>query len=78
MAKLACLLTAAAIVAFASTSAHAKYQVIRWTSGFCQVWNHSIPGKPFPSDWKASKEVHKTFREALNQKRELVARRQCW
>jgi hypothetical protein len=78
MAKLACILTTAAIVAFGSTSAHAKYQVIRWTSGFCQVWNHSIPGKPFPNDWKASKEVHKTFRGALNQKRQLMARRQCW
>jgi hypothetical protein len=78
MAKWACLLMTAAIVVLGSTSAHAKFQVIRWTSGFCHVWNHSIPGKPFPNDWKASKQVHTTFKGALNEKRHLMARRQCW
>jgi hypothetical protein len=78
MTKLIYLLTAAAIVTVGSTSAHAKYQVIRWTSGFCQVWNHSIPGKPFPNDWKASKQVHKTFQGALSEKQRLFADRKCW
>jgi hypothetical protein len=78
MAKVAYVLTAVAVLALGSTSAHAKYQVIRWTSGFCQVWNHSFPGKPFPSDFKASKRVHKTFQGALNEKMALVSRRQCW
>ena len=78
MTRLAYLLTAAVILATVSTSAHASYQVIRWSSGFCQVWNHSIPGKPFPSDWKASQKMHKTFRGALDEKMQLVARRQCW
>lgn len=78
MAKVAYLLTAAAILALGSTSADAKYQVIRWTSGFCQVWNHSIPGKPFPNDFKASKRVHATFQGALSEKTALVAARRCW
>lgn len=78
MTKFAHLLTAAALFAGLSTSAHATYQVIRWPSGFCQVWNHSIPGKPFPGGWKASKRVHNTFHGALNEKLALVSRRQCW
>jgi hypothetical protein len=78
MAKLAFVLTMAAMVVLGSTAADAKYQVIRWTSGFCQVWNHSIPGKPFPNDWKASRQVHKTFQGALNEKMRLVAQRRCW
>ena len=78
MAKVAYLLTAVAVLALGSTSAHAKYQVIRWPSGFCQVWNHSIPGKPFPPGWTASRRVHATFHGALNEKLALVSRRQCW
>jgi hypothetical protein len=78
MTKLTYLLASVAIFAVTSTAAEARFQVIRWPSGFCQVWNHSIPGKPFPPGWTASRTVHATFHGALNEKLALVSRRQCW
>jgi hypothetical protein len=78
MLRLAYPLLAAAVLTVASTPAHARYQVIRWTSGWCQVWNHAIPGRPFPDDWKPSKHIHMTFIAALDEKMDLVKRGYCW
>ena len=72
------ILAAAAIGIVASSQAQADYSIIRWTSGFCQVWNNSTPWKPFPSDYKAGRKTFKTFNAAMDTKRQLVARRQCW
>lgn len=33
--------------------AHAAYRVIRWSTGICQVWNYSLPTRPFPYDYRA-------------------------
>ena len=72
------ILAAAAIGIVASSQAQASYSLIRWTSGFCQVWDNSTPWKPFPSDYKAGRGTFKTFNAAMATKRQLVARRQCW
>ena len=47
------ILSVAAICTLASSQAQASYQILRWTSGFCQIWNHAIPGKPLTNDFKA-------------------------
>ena len=78
MKYLAFLVSACAMSMAASGQARADYSVIRWTSGFCQVWNNSTPWKPFPSDYKAGRKTFKTFNAAMDTKRQLVARRQCW
>ena len=78
MSKLAFVLATAAILAAGSAPADARYQVIKWSSGFCQVWNHGIPGRPFPNDWKPSKNIHQTFIAALDEKMALVKKGQCW
>ena len=72
------ILSAAAISLAASSQAEAKYQIIRWTSGFCQIWNTSIPGRPFPSDYKTGRVSFSTFDIALATKMKLVKRGQCW
>ena len=72
------ILSAAAISVVASSQAQADYQIIRWTSGFCQIWNQSNPTKPFPSDYKTGKKTFKTFGEATATRAQLVAARQCW
>ena len=72
------ILTAAAISTMASSQARADYQIIRWTSGFCQIWNQSIPTKPFPNDYKAGRKTFKTFGAATATRAQLVAARQCW
>jgi hypothetical protein len=61
----------------ASSQARADYSVIRWTSGFCQVWDNSTPWKPFPSDYKRGRVQFPTFNAAMMAKMQLVARREC-
>ena len=51
-----CLLAAAAgivVTAFAATSpAEAAFHLIRWQdSGFCQIWDESIPTNPWPPNY---------------------------
>ena len=72
------ILSAALISMGASSQAQASYKIIRWTSGFCQVWDNSTPWKPFPSDYKTGRGTFKTFNAAMAMKGQLVARRQCW
>ena len=72
------ILSAAAISIVASSQAQADYSIIRWTSGFCQVWNNSTPWKPFPNDYKTGRKTFKTFGDAMAARRQLIARRQCW
>jgi hypothetical protein len=49
----------------ASSQAQASFQVIRWTSGFCQIWNNDLPGVvPFQKDHKAVSKKFKTIEEA--------------
>ena len=78
MKRWSLILSTAAICVVASSQAQASYQVIRWTSGFCQVWNHSIPTKPWPGDYKAVSRSYRTFSPALSAKLKLVGKRVCW
>jgi len=72
------LITACAIGMTASSAAYADYSIIRWTSGFCQIWDNSTPWKPFPSDYKTGRIKFKTFGAALAAKPRLIARRECF
>ena len=78
MKRWSLILSAAAICVVASSQAQASYQVIRWTSGFCQIWNHSVPTKPFPNDFKAVSRSYKTFDKALAARTKLVGKKACW
>ncbi len=59
----------------ASSAAYADYSIIRWTSGFCQIWTNSTPWKPFPRDYKAGRIQFRTFGAASAAKAQLIARR---
>jgi hypothetical protein len=72
------ILGAAALFVTGASQAEASYRVIRWSSGFCQVWNSSIQGRPFPGDYTVVSRRHRSFRGALNRKMRLVARHRCW
>ncbi len=52
MKRLSLMLCAAAIGVVATSQAQASWSVIRWTSGFCQVWDNGLPTKPFPADYR--------------------------
>jgi len=75
MKKLVLTVSVCAVSIAASSQARSDYSVIRWTSGFCQVWNNSTPWKPFPSDYKTGRVQFRTFGAAMAAKMHLVAPR---
>lgn len=82
MRKLTILVATAAVAVTAlaaSTSANAAYSIIRWEgTGFCQIWDHNIPGQPFPSTYKTVAPASlPTFIDALNAKSGMLAKGAC-
>lgn len=77
MKRLPVLLFVMAIIVGATSQANASYQLMRWTSGFCQVWDNSTPWKPFPNDYKMAPRKFKTFGGAMAMKNKLIAHRAC-
>ena len=78
-----CLLAAAAgiaVTAFAAMSpAEASFHLIRWQdSGFCQIWDQSIPTVPYPGNYTVviNSEVP-TFGDALVLKDGLLHNGTC-
>jgi hypothetical protein len=71
------ILSAAAICVMASGQAEAKYSVIKWKSGFCQVWDSAFPAKPPASEYKAVSRSYKTFDKAMAKRNKLVAKKAC-
>jgi hypothetical protein len=61
MTRVSLISSAAAIGFAASTQAQANYQIIRWASGFCQVWDNSFGNKSFSNDYETGRKTFKTF-----------------
>ena len=79
MKLLSAILSAAAATSIAAAGqTQADYQIIRWTSGFCQIWDQLIPHRPFTNDFKAGRKTFKAFAAATETRARLVAARQCW
>ena len=75
-------LCAAAVIAaagFAVTSpAQAAFHLIKWSgTGICQVWDDSVPTKPFPANYKPVSRPVPTFDAALAVKSGLMKRGVC-
>ena len=77
MKRWSIILSAAAVCIMASSQAQASYQVIRWTSGVCQVWSNDVPTMPFPGDHKAMSRPYNSFAEATSKLNALVKARKC-
>jgi hypothetical protein len=63
----------------ASSPAEAAFHLIRWQdSGFCQIWDESIPTAPWPSNYSVivGSEVP-TFGDALVFKDDLLRNGTC-
>ena len=78
-----CLLAAAATIAVsalaATSPAEASFHLIRWQdSGFCQIWDQSVPGVPYPGNYTVviNSEVP-TFGDALVLKDGLLHNGTC-
>lgn len=47
MTRLSLALTAVALFAVSSMPAKADFSLIRWNTGWCQIWDHAVPS-PLP------------------------------
>ena len=65
-----CAAAGIAVTALAATSpAQAAFHLIRCNdTGFCQIWDESIPTVPFPSDYHVISASVPTFLDALEVK----------
>ena len=72
MRKLA-ILAAGAVALIATSPAQADYALIRWEgTGYCQIWDRSVPTTPFPSNYQTVGTSIPTFTDALDVKEMLV------
>ena len=74
-----CAAATLALSALAVTSpAQAAFHLIRWDgSGICQVWDESIPTKPFPSNYKMVSKPVPTLAAALAVKDGMLKKGKC-
>jgi hypothetical protein len=60
------------------SSAQAAFHLIKWSgTGVCQVWDESVPTKPFPSDYRVVSKPVATFDAALTVKSGLMKKGVC-
>lgn len=72
------ILSTAVICLAASSQAQASWTVIRWKSGFCQIWDNAIPTKPWTKDYKVVSRPQKTFAKAMAIRTKMVGKKACW
>lgn len=74
-----CAVAGLGLTAVAATSpAQAAFHLIRWQdTGICQVWDESIPTKPFPSDYKTVSKRVPSFVAALAVKDGMLKKGAC-
>jgi hypothetical protein len=74
-----CAAAGLALVALAATSpAKADYHLIRWhDTGFCQVWDETIPTTPWPSNYIVVSHPLPTFLDALDVKDHMLHEGAC-
>ena len=74
-----CAASAIALSAIATVSpAEAAFHVIKWSgSEICQVWDESVPTKPFPANYTAVSKRVGSFDTALAVKGGLLKRGVC-
>jgi hypothetical protein len=74
-----CAAAGLGLTALAATSpAEAAFNLIRWDgTGYCQVWDQTIPTKPFPSDYKTVSAPVATLVEALAVKEHMLRKGKC-
>jgi len=74
-----CATAAIALTALAATSpARADYHLIRWNdTGFCQVWDNTIPTAPWPSNYSVVSHSVQTFIDALDVKDHMLHHGHC-
>lgn len=61
-----------------TTPADAAFHLIRWEgTGVCQIWDESVPTKPFPSNYRMVSKPVPTFAAALAVKDGMLKKGAC-
>ena len=77
---IACATIAAtvSVLAAASPASADPYHLIRWQdTGFCQIWDQSIPTTPWPANFAVVSEELPTFDAAFSYKTGLLNNGTC-
>lgn len=81
MRRLSLLSAAALAVTALAAAAPAKadpFHLIRWSdTGFCQIWDTSIPTAPWPGNYAVVSQTLPTFGDALVVKSGMLASGSC-
>lgn len=74
-----CVAASLAAAAFVATSpAEAGFHLIRWQgTNVCQIWDESIPTKPWPSDYHRISGTVPTFVDAVALKDHALKKGHC-
>ena len=74
-----CAAIGLAVTAFVAASpAEAGYHLIRWQdTGFCQIWDESIPTTPWPAGYHRASASVPTFIDALAMKDNALKAGHC-
>jgi tRNA U34 5-carboxymethylaminomethyl modifying GTPase MnmE/TrmE len=74
-----CAASAIALSAIATvTPAQAAFQVIKWSGNdLCQVWDQSLPTKPWPANYTAVSKHVASFETAIAVKNGLMKKGVC-
>ena len=77
--SLLCAAAGLAVTAFVAASpAEAGYHLVRWQdSGFCQIWDESIPTTPWPAGYQRASASVPTFIDALAMKDTALKTGKC-
>jgi hypothetical protein len=76
--KLKVILAAVALACIAAQPAEASFKVIKWDSGFCQVWNNATPWNAGPIGWRTMSRDYQSLRRAIYKRHRLIRAGQCW
>jgi hypothetical protein len=78
MLRLTALAATAGLALAAASPAEAAFHLIRWQgTGICQVWDQSVPTKPFPASYQTVSKPVPTFAAALAVKDGMLKKGTC-
>ena len=75
MKRSALAVCALAFAAMAAGPADAAFRVVKWKSGYCEIWNYDVPGKPAGATIMTR--AHKSFARTLRSKSYLIRKKYC-
>ena len=78
MRRLYALCAASSLALAVASPAQAAFHLIKWDgTGICQIWDQSIPTKPWPSNYKVVGMPVPTFTAALAVKDGMLKKGKC-